>query len=72
MPGRNDLHRNQSDSVKKPAAKKVKPAKKVIKIPQKAVLDAKDVAQIVMGRLAELENVTVKSLHQKYGAPHCD
>ena len=34
--------------------------------------DIKDVAQIVMGRLAELENVTVKSLHQKYGAPHCD
>lgn len=34
--------------------------------------DVKDVAQIVMGRLAELENVTVKSLHEKYGAPHCD
>lgn len=34
--------------------------------------DIKDVAQIVMGRLAELENVTVKSLHEKYGAPSCD
>lgn len=34
--------------------------------------DIKDVAQIVMGRLAEIENVTVKSLHVKYGAPHCD
>ena len=33
--------------------------------------DIKDVAQIVMGRLAELENVTVKSLHEKYGAPLC-
>lgn len=31
--------------------------------------DIKDAAQIVMGRLAELENVTVKSLHEKYGAP---
>lgn len=34
--------------------------------------DIKDVAQIVMGRLAELENVTVKNLHEKYGAPLCD
>lgn len=33
--------------------------------------DIKDVAQIVMGRLAELEGVTVKSLHEKYGAPLC-
>lgn len=33
--------------------------------------DIKDIAQIVMGRLAELENVTVKSLHEKYGAPLC-
>lgn len=31
--------------------------------------DIKDIAQIVMGRLAELDNVTVKSLHEKYGAP---
>ena len=36
----------KKSSVKKPVAKKVKPAKKVVKIPQKAVLDAKDVAQI--------------------------
>lgn len=34
--------------------------------------DIKDIAQIVMGRLAELEGVTVKSLHQKYNAPLCD
>ena len=33
--------------------------------------DVKDVAQIVMGRLAELDSVTVKSLHEKYGAPAC-
>ena len=34
--------------------------------------DIKDVAQIVMGRLAELEGVTVKVLHQKYDLPLCD
>lgn len=33
--------------------------------------DIKDIAQIVMGRLAELESVTVKSLHERYGAPLC-
>ena len=31
--------------------------------------DIKDIAQIVMGRLAELEGVTVKTLHQKYNVP---
>lgn len=31
--------------------------------------DIKDIAQIVMGRLAELEGVTVKTLHQKYNLP---
>lgn len=31
--------------------------------------DIKDAAQVVMGRLAELENVTVKVLHEKYEAP---
>lgn len=31
--------------------------------------DVKDAAQVVMGRLAELESVTVRSLHEKYGAP---
>ena len=34
--------------------------------------DIKDIAQIVMGRLAELEGVTVRSLHQKYGVPISD
>lgn len=33
--------------------------------------DVKDAAQMVMGRLAELEGVTVKSLHGKYDAPLC-
>ena len=33
--------------------------------------DIKDVAQMVLGRLAELEGVTVKSLHEKYDAPLC-
>lgn len=33
--------------------------------------DIKDIAQTVMGRLAELESVTVKSLHEKYSAPLC-
>lgn len=31
--------------------------------------DIKDAAQSVMGRLAELDGVTVKHLHDKYGAP---
>ena len=31
--------------------------------------DIKDAAQIVMGRLAELTGVTVKSLHLKYDLP---
>ena len=33
--------------------------------------DIKDIAQMVLGRLAELEGVTVKSLHEKYDAPLC-
>ena len=33
--------------------------------------DVKDAAQMVMGRLAELEGRTVKSLHGKYDAPLC-
>jgi len=37
----------KKSSVKKSKIKKVKPAKKVVKIAQKAVLDAKDVAAIV-------------------------
>ncbi len=37
----------KKSSTKKIAAKKVKPVKKVEKIPLKAVLDAKDVAQIL-------------------------
>jgi RNA polymerase primary sigma factor len=57
----------------KPVAKKVKPAKKVIKIPQKAVLDAKDVAQIVKVKelvvqqksvLAELQSRGIDNIHR--------
>ncbi|MCX6447427.1 MAG: RNA polymerase sigma factor [Actinobacteria bacterium] len=63
----------KKSSVKKPAAKKVKPAKKVIKIPQKAVLDAKDVAQIVRVKelvvqqksvLAELQSRGIDNIHR--------
>ena len=58
-------------AVKKSSAKK--PAKKVIKIPQKAVLDAKDVAQIVKVKelviqqksvLAELESRGITNIHR--------
>ncbi len=31
--------------------------------------DIKDIAQLVIGRVAELDSVTVKSLHTKYNAP---
>ena len=63
----------KKSSVKKPAAKKVKPAKKVVKIPQKAVLDAKDVAQIVKVKelvvqqksvLAELQSRGIDNIHR--------
>ena len=40
----------KKSSVKKASAKKVKPVKKVEKVPLKAVLDAKDVAQILKVR----------------------
>jgi RNA polymerase primary sigma factor len=63
----------KKSSVKKPVAKKVKPAKKVVKIPQKAVLDAKDVAQIVKVKelvvqqksvLAELQSRGIDNIHR--------
>ena len=63
----------KKSSVKKPVAKKVKPAKKVVKIPQKAVLDAKDVAQIVKVKelviqqksvLAELQSRGIENIHR--------
>ena len=63
----------KKSSVKKPAAKKVKPTKKVVKIPQKAVLDAKDVAQIVKVKelvvqqksvLAELQSRGIDNIHR--------
>ena len=63
----------KKSSVKKPIAKKVKPAKKVVKIPQKAVLDAKDVAQIVKVKelviqqksvLAELQSRGIDNIHR--------
>ena len=63
----------KKSSVKKPVAKKVKPAKKVIKIPQKAVLDAKDVAQIVKVKelvvqqksvLVELQSRGIDNIHR--------
>ena len=63
----------KKSSTKKIAAKKVKPVKKVEKIPVKAVLDAKDVAQILKVRelatqqktvLAELETRGVTNIHR--------
>jgi RNA polymerase primary sigma factor len=63
----------KKSSVKKPVAKKVKPAKKVVKIPQKSVLDAKDVAQIVKVKelvvqqksvLAELQSRGIDNIHR--------
>jgi RNA polymerase primary sigma factor len=63
----------KKSSTKKIAAKKVKPVKKVEKIPLKAVLDAKDVAQILKVRelatqqktvLAELETRGVTNIHR--------
>ena len=53
--------------------KKVKPAKKVVKIPQKAVLDAKDIAQILRVKelviqqknvLAELQGRGIDNIHR--------
>ena len=63
----------KKSSVKKPVAKKVKPAKKVVKIPQKAVLDAKDIAQILRVKelviqqknvLAELQGRGIDNIHR--------
>ena len=63
----------KKSSAKKASAKKVKPVKKVEKIPVKAVLDAKDVAQILKVRelatqqktvLAELETRGVTNIHR--------
>ena len=63
----------KKSSVKKVAAKKVKAAKKPVKIPQKAVLDAKDVAQILKVKemviqqksvLAELEGRGITNIHR--------
>jgi RNA polymerase primary sigma factor len=63
----------KKSSAKKASAKKVKPFKKVEKIPVKAVLDAKDVAQILKVRelatqqktvLAELETRGVTNIHR--------
>lgn len=34
--------------------------------------EIKDAAQLVMGRLAELEGVTIKDMHEKYGVPVTD
>jgi RNA polymerase primary sigma factor len=63
----------KKSSTKKASAKKLKPVKKVEKIPLKAVLDAKDVAQILKVRelatqqktvLAELETRGVTNIHR--------
>ena len=63
----------KKSSVKKVVAKKVKAAKKPIKIPQKAVLDAKDVGQILKVKemviqqktvLAELEGRGITNIHR--------
>ena len=63
----------KKSSAKKASAKKVKPVKKVEKISVKAVLDAKDVAQILKVRelatqqktvLAELETRGVTNIHR--------
>ncbi|MSY11357.1 MAG: sigma-70 family RNA polymerase sigma factor, partial [Actinobacteria bacterium] len=49
----------KKSSTKKIAAKKVKPVKKVEKIPLKAVLDAKDVAQILKVKELAIQQKTV-------------
>ena len=63
----------KKSSAKKVVAKKVKVAKKPVKIPQKAVLDAKDVSQILKVKelviqqksvLAELENRGITNIHR--------
>ena len=63
----------KKSSAKKSTAKKVKAVKKPVKIPQKAVLDAKDVAQILKVKdlviqqksvLAELENRGITNIHR--------
>ena len=63
----------KKSSAKKASAKKVKPFKKIERIPVKAVLDAKDVAQILKVRelatqqktvLAELETRGVTNIHR--------
>jgi RNA polymerase primary sigma factor len=63
----------KKSSATKSSAKKVKVAKKPVKIPPKAVLDAKDVAQILKVKdlviqqksvLAELENRGVTNIHR--------
>ena len=63
----------KKSSAKKVVAKKVKAAKKPIKIPAKAVLDAKDVGQILKVKemviqqktvLAELENRGITNIHR--------
>ena len=63
----------KKSSVKKPVAKKIKPAKKVVKIPQKVILDAKDIAQILRVKelviqqknvLAELQGRGIDNIHR--------
>ena len=63
----------KKSSVKKSKIKKVKPAKKVVKIAQKAVLDAKDVAAIVRVKdlvihqksvLTELHSRGIDNIHR--------
>ena len=63
----------KKSSVKKVATKKVKPAKKVIKIPQKAILDAKDVGMILKVRdlvnqqksvMAEVNSRGISNIHR--------
>ena len=63
----------KKSSAKKVVAKKVKVAKKPVKIPQKAVLDAKDISQILKVKelviqqktvLAELENRGITNIHR--------
>jgi len=63
----------KKSSVKKASGKKVKPVKKIEKVPLKQILDAKDVAQILKVRdlatqqktvLAELESRGVTNIHR--------
>ena len=57
----------KKSSTKKIAAKKIKPVKKVEKIPLKAVLDAKDVAQILKVKELAIQQKTVLAELQARG-----